>query len=303
MKREEFEIEVEGRKLRITNPQKVLWPEAEVTKLEYIQYLVEIAPYMLSYLSERLLTTIRYPDGIHGKSFYQKNIPDHAPDWVKTQVWRDTQYILANDLPTLVWLGNQACLELHVAFNKAQYERYPTELVFDLDPMDLEDYSHVLEIALLIREVLQALGLSSQAKTSGASGLQIYIPIEEKYTYEETHVLNKFIAQYIAEKYPQKVTIERMVKNRGNKLYFDYIQHGEGRTLPVVYSLRARPAASVSAPVSWEEVQRGFHPTDFTIRNMKERMLKVGDLFITVTNAENKHSLDTLLSFLKQKVT
>ncbi|MEW9669806.1 non-homologous end-joining DNA ligase [Ammoniphilus sp. 3BR4] len=303
MRQEEFEVEVEDRKVRITNPQKKLWPEAEVTKLDYIRYLVEIAPALLPYLRNRLLTTIRFPDGIHGKSFYQKNIPEHAPEWIQSHVWRDTQYIVANDLPTLVWLGNQACLELHVSFNWYQQERYPTELVFDLDPMDLDDYSHVLEIALLIEEVLQSLGLFSQPKTSGASGLQIYIPIEVRYTYDETHMLNKFIAHYIAERYPKKVTIERLVKNRGSKLYFDFIQHGEGRTLPAAYSPRAREAASVSAPVSWEEVRRGFHPTDFTIRTMKERMSVVGDLFSTVTTEKKNQSLDQLLQFLKQKVT
>ncbi|RXT14050.1 DNA polymerase domain-containing protein [Ammoniphilus sp. CFH 90114] len=303
MKREEFEIEVEGRMVRITNPQKIMWPEAEITKFDYIRYLIEVAPAMLPYLTNRLLTTIRYPDGIHGKSFYQKNIPDHAPEWIKTHTWRDTNYIVANDLPTLVWLGNQACIELHVAFNHYQKERYPTELVFDLDPMDLDDYTHVLEIALLIQEVLQSLGLFSQPKTSGASGLQIYIPIEVKYTFEEAHMLNKFIAHYIAERFPQKVTIERLVKNRGSKLYFDYIQHGEGRTLPAVYTPRAREAASVSAPVSWDEVRLGFHPKDFTIQTMKDRLERAGDLFASITVEKKNQSLDQLLEFLKQKVT
>jgi len=298
-----FEIEVEGKILRITNPEKPLWPDIGISKMDYIRYLVDMSPYILPYIQNRLLTTIRFPDGINGKSFYQKNMPEHAPDWLTTYHWRDTEYIVAHDLPTLVWLGNQACLELHVTFNTIQQESYPTELVFDLDPTDLTNYSHVLEISLNIKEVIDSLGLYSQPKTSGASGLQIYIPIEPKYTYEETHLLNKFIAQYVAEKYPEQVTLERLVKNRGQKLYFDYIQHGEGRTLPAPYSVRAREAGSVSAPVSWEEVQQGFLPTDFTMLNMRQRVEEKGDLFASITTEKNAQSLDEYLQFLQGKVT
>lgn len=301
--KDSFEIEVEGRPVRITNPQKVLWPEQSITKFDYIRYLIEMAPYLLPYMKDRCLTTIRYPDGIHGKSFYQKNIPEHAPDWISTYNWRETDYILTNDLSTLVWLGNQACLEFHVTFNLYHREAYPTELVFDLDPTDLQNYDLVLEMGLRIKEVLDSLGLSSQPKTSGASGLQIYIPILPDYTYHETHLLNKFIAQYIADRFPDKVTIERLVKNRGSKLYFDYIQHGEGRTLPAPYSTRAKEAASVSAPVTWEEVNKGFHPTDFTIKNIRGRVGQLGDLFSTITTNKVAQSLDSLLEFLKLKVT
>jgi bifunctional non-homologous end joining protein LigD len=295
----EFEIDVEGHTLRITNPEKLLWPESQISKLDYIKYLIEMAPYLLSYAKDRLLTTIRYPNGIHGKSFYQKNLPDHAPAWVNTHVWRETNYILANDIPTLVWLGNQACLELHVSFNLYYQPKLPTELVFDLDPTDVDNFNLVLEVALLIKEVLDSLGLVSQPKTSGASGLQIYIPIEARYTYEQTRRLNKFIAHYIADKYPQLVTVERLVKNRGTKLYFDYIQHGEGRTLPAPYSPRARMEGSVSTPVAWEEVQNGFSPRDFTIKNVKQRVDELGDLFDLMTKQNAKQSIDQLLQFIK----
>lgn len=295
----EFEFEVEGHTLRITNPEKLLWPEAQITKLDYIKYLIEMAPYLLSYAKDRLLTTIRYPNGIHGKSFYQKNLPAHAPAWVATHVWRDTNYILANDIPTLVWLGNQACLELHVSFNLYNQPKLPTELVFDLDPTDVDNFSLVLEVALRIKEVLDSLGLVSQPKTSGASGLQIYIPLEVRYTYEQTRSLNKFIAQYTADKYPQLVTVERLVKNRGTKLYFDYIQHGEGRTLPAPYSPRARKEGSVSTPVTWEEVRIGFSPRDFTIKNVKQRVDKKGDFFDLMTKQKAKQSIDQLLQFIK----
>jgi bifunctional non-homologous end joining protein LigD len=296
---QEFEIEVENQIVKITNPQKILWPQAQITKLDYIRYLVDVSSYMLPYLHDRLLTTIRYPDGIEGKSFYQKNRPEHSPSWIRSFLWRDTNYILANDLPTLVWLGNQACIELHVAFNLSQREAYPTELVFDLDPTDVENFSLVLEVALRIKEVLDSLGLSSQAKTSGASGLQIYIPIDPRYPYEETRLLNKFIAHYVADKFPQQVTVERLVKNRGSKLYFDYLQHWEGKTLPTPYTPRAVNEGCVSAPVTWEEVGKGFVPSDFTIKNMLDRLENNGDLFQSITTKKFGQSLDDLLDFVK----
>jgi len=300
-KSDEFDLEIGEYKLRITNPKKFLWPEDQITKLDYIHYLIAVAPVILPYLRDRLLTTIRYPDGIHGKSFYQKNRPEHAPEWIETQYWRETNYILPNNLETLIWLGNQACLELHVSFNKYQRERFPTELVFDLDPTDVENYELVLEVAGKIKEVLDSLGLFSQAKTSGASGLQIYIPITEHYTYDQTRKLNKFIAEYIASKNPQQVTLERLVKNRGTKLYFDYLQHWEGRTLPAPYSTRARKGGTVSTPVTWDEVKSGFRPTDFTILNILERIKNKGDLFSSITTEKKEQSLDELLAFLEQK--
>ncbi|HJV46404.1 MAG TPA: non-homologous end-joining DNA ligase [Bacillota bacterium] len=297
--RDDFELEIEGKVVHITNPKKALWPELEIHKLDYIRYLIEMAPYILPYTTNRLLTTIRFPNGIHGKSFYQKNVPEHAPEWLQVYSYRDTNYIVASNLPTLVWLGNQASLELHVTFNLINQPSQPTELVFDLDPTDVEDYSLVLETSCRIKEILDSLGLYSQPKTSGATGIQIYLPIATRYSYEETRQLNKFIAQYIEGKYPHLVTLERLVKNRGTKLYFDYLQHWEGKTLPAPYSARARTAASVSAPVTWEEVYQGFHPTDFTLRNMKERIDKMGDLFSTITTEKKEQSLDELLNFIK----
>lgn len=296
----QFEIEVEGHSVRITNPDKPLWPEARITKFDYIKYLIDMAAYILPYAKDRLLTTIRYPNGIDGKSFYQKNMPAQAPDWVASHIWRDTNYILANDLPTLIWLGNQACLEFHVSFNRYDQPKIPTEIVFDLDPTDVHNFSQVLEVASRIKEVLDSLGLISQPKTSGASGLQIYIPIEARYTYEQTHRLNKFIARYIADKYPEHVTLERLVKNRGTKLYFDYIQHGEGRTLPAPYSPRARTEGTVSAPVTWDEIRRGFTPRDFTINNIKGRVERIGDLFEVMTSRKINQSIDQLLQFIQK---
>lgn len=297
-----FDVKVNNHILRITNPNKLIWPELNVTKLDYIQYLIDMSPYLLPYVKNRILTTIRYPDGLDGKSFYQKNIPNYAPAWIATHEWNGTTYILLNDLPTLVWLGNQACLEFHVPFNFYYESNTPSEIVFDLDPSDPNDFSLVLEVALLMKDVLDSLGLVSYPKTSGATGLQIYIPIERRYTYEQTYEFNKFIAYYIVEKYPQLVTLERLVKNRGKKLYFDYIQHGEGKTLSAPYFPRARKKGTVSAPVSWEEVQAGFHPHDFTMLNMRERVKEKGALFSVITTERQEQLLDHLLLSIKKFV-
>ncbi|MBO8170750.1 MAG: DNA polymerase domain-containing protein [Bacillaceae bacterium] len=300
---EDLITKIDGKEIKISNPDKVLWPDAGITKLDYIRYLMEVAPYLLAYSRNRLLTTIRYPDGIDGKHFYQKNIPDYAPDWIQTFNWRDTTYILLNDRPTLAWVGNQASLELHVSFHFYHDEYHPTELVFDLDPMDLSDFDHVREVALKVRDVLQSLGLSSVVKTSGASGLQIYVPIYPSYTFEETRRVNRFIAEYLQERNPGLITLERLVKNRGKKLYLDYLQHWTGKTLPSPYSTRARPMATVSTPVTWEEVESGFHPTDFTIDSVPERIQQYGDLFQWITTDKTNQSLDEMMAFMNQHLS
>lgn len=295
----EFEIMVQGHPIRITNPEKPLWPKAEISKLDFIQYLIDLAPYLLPYAKNRILTTIRYPHGIEENSFYQKNAPDYAPNWMVTHVWRGTRYILANDIQTLVWLGNQTCIEFHVPCNHYQ-QLHPSEIAFDLDPTDVHNFDLVLEVSLLIKDVLDALGLHSQVKTSGVSGLQIYIPIVASYSYERIHRLNKFIAHYIVEKHPKLVTVERLKKNRGRKIYFDYLQHGLGKTLPLSYSPRATKEGTVSAPVTWDEIIKGFSPRDFTIKNMKKRVEEMGDLFHVISTPPTRQSIDPLLQFIER---
>lgn len=292
----QYELTLNGHTLAITNPDKPLWPKAHVTKLDYIRYLLQVAPALLAYSKRRLLTVIRYPHGVEDKSFYQKNTPDYAPDWIHTHEWENTRYTLCDDEATLIWMANQAALEYHVSFHLATDE-IPTELVFDLDP-STPDFSVVIEAALLLKELLDELGLPSIPKTSGASGLQIYIPIERRYTFEQTRVVGQFIANYLVEKHPILVTIERLVKNRGTKLYIDYLQHWRGKTLPAPYSTRAREQATVSTPLRWEEVS-SIHPTDFTVDTVPARLLKNGDLFASVSAPRTQASLDPILSFLQ----
>lgn len=294
----EYELTIDGHTLSITNPYKPLWPDAEVTKLDYIRYLLIVAKPMLAYAKDRLLTVIRYPHGITDKHFYQKNTPDYAPAWIQTHTWENVRYALCNNEATLIWMANQAALEWHVSFHLAKNE-IPTELVFDLDP-STDDFSVVIQSAMLVKELLDELHLPSHVKTSGSSGLQIYVPIELRYTFEQTRQVGYFLASYLVSKHPELLTIERMVKNRGSKLYIDYLQHWRGKTLPAPYSPRAKEKATVSTPLNWEEVPH-IHPTAFTIHTVPERLQTLGDLFSPVSSPNSRASLDSVLSFLQSR--
>jgi bifunctional non-homologous end joining protein LigD len=273
------ELIVEGNKVQISNPEKVFWPELEMRKIDYISKLVELGPYILPHAKDRLLTAIRYPDGVEGKSFFQKNTPEYAPEWVETAEFNENQYTVLNSLATLVWLGNLATLEFHTSFNQQQKKNHPTELVFDLDPSEGQTFEDVVEAALYIHETLTGLNVKSWVKTSGATGFQIYIPVGQRYDYDTARSINEFFGKYFSQKYPEKITIERMVKKRGTKLYFDYLQMWTGKTITMVYSPRATPKGNVSMPVTWEEVKAGIHPEDFNLLNAKKRLEDRGDLF------------------------
>lgn len=291
-------IQVAEYELEISNPDKLLFSQVGITKWDYVLYLSQLAPYLLPYTQNRLLTTIRYPDGVDQEHFYQKNCPKKRPSYVETVGVDETEYILLNNLPTLLWLANLACLEFHVSFHLAQQLDTPTEIVFDLDPSTPE-FGPVQETALRLQELLQSLGLTAFPKTSGASGIQIYIPIENRYSFEQTRKVTHFIAQYLAERYSSFITVERFVKDRGEKVYVDYLQHWTRKTLISPYSPRARSVASVSTPIEWSELERIQSPSDFTLPLMVERVRQKGDLFAPILQGP-KQSLDDILSFIER---
>lgn len=289
-------IEIEGRQILVSNPDKLLWPEAGIRKIDYISRMLELAPYILPYAKDRLLTVIRYPDGIHGESFYQKSCPEYAPGWVNTLVSGDIRYIKLDSLPVLIWLATQAALEFHVTFNTALRENHPSYLVFDLDPSKGQSFKDVIEAALLVYETLKALSIKSFVKTSGASGLQVYIPVKGRYDYVQARNINEFFGNYFSQKYPKLITIERVVKNRGKKLYFDYLQMWHGKTITTAYSPRANEKACISMPVDWEELP-GINPEDFTLLNALKLLDKSGDRFKGLL--ETEQNLDSILERIK----
>lgn len=283
-----------GRNSRLTlsKPEKLLFPEAGITKLDYISTLIDISPYMLKYTSGRILTAIRFPNGIHEDSFYQKHLPQNAPAWVETIDKDKERFINLNRADTLSWLGNLAVIEFHTPFCTAQ-EGLLRALVFDLDPSEGQTFIDAAECALMINDTLKSLGILSLVKTSGASGLQIYIPTAP-ISFEQGRRINEFFAKYFAAKHPEKITIERLVKNRGRKLYFDYLQMGRGKSIITAYSPRAVECAAVSMPVEWHELAQGISPCDFTLHNAVERLKNKGDIFEQVLAGSKNEPLEEL---------
>jgi len=269
-------LTIEGQEIQITNPDKPLWPEVGITKAMYLQKLAAISPFLLRYCRGRLLTTIRYPHGVEGESFYQKNAPEPLPPFVQTHVHENINYVMLNGLPELLWLGNLAALEFHPSLHLAG-SNLPCEWMIDLDPT-LQEEPRIMEATAIVGDILSSLGLSSVPKTSGATGVQIIVPISEGITFDELRAVGQFVGQYVTEKFPKLFTIERLKKNRGDKIYFDYLQHYSGRTLAAPYTPRARRFGTVSTPLTWDEVRQNVAPTEFHLLNIEERLREKGDL-------------------------
>ncbi|UOE54026.1 DNA ligase D [Bacillus sp. CMF12] len=287
--------------IEITHPDKPLWETPAIQKIDYIHFLREIAPYMLPFLKNRLLTVIRYPHGIFAEPFYQKNCPDYAPDFVETEMSEGINYIVCNNLQTLLWLGNQLAFEYHIPF-KTIYSNGPSEIVFDLDPPSRDAFHLAIKAALLIKEVLDQLKLISFVKTSGNKGLQIYIPLQENtYSFDDTRLFTEFIAQYLISKDPDSFTTERLKKNRGGRLYVDYIQHAEGKTIIAPYSARGNKSATVAAPLFWEEVNEKLTMERFQITNLIKRINSDGDPFSSYFQTKEIQPFSPVLDFLKQQ--
>lgn len=285
--------------IEITHPDKQLWERPAVRKIDFIHYLQEISPYMLPFLKERLLTVIRYPHGIFGEPFYQKNCPDYAPKFVETYVKDGINYIVCNHLNTLLWLGNQLAFEYHIPFQTITSTR-PSEIVFDLDPPSRDEFQLAIKAALLIKEVIDDLNLISFIKTSGNKGLQIYLPLQEnEYTYEETRLFTTFIAEYLISKEPNFFTIERMKKNRKGRLYVDYLQHAEGKTIIAPYSARGTNEATIATPLYWNEVNERLKIEDFHIKSVLKRINNNGDPFHHYEEAKKKQNFTPVISFLQ----
>ncbi|EMS70994.1 non-homologous end-joining DNA ligase [Ruminiclostridium cellobioparum] len=295
----DIKVEIEGKIINVKSPDKLYWPEANVTKLEFIETMTKLAPYVVRHAKNRMLTSIRYPHGIGDKSFFQKEKPVNTPEWVKTVKFNDKNYIALNSAATLVWLCTQAALELHTSFNVHEKPDHPSSLVFDLDPDEGNTFNDVTEIAGSIHETLLALGIKAFIKTSGATGLQIFIPTGARYDYDTARMLNEFFAEYFTHKLSSKVTIERMKKNREGKLYFDWQQMWHGKSMITAYSARAVKSAAVSTPIEWSELGR-IRPEMFTLKNIAARVEQKGDLFEPMLRCDNKNQLDEILKQLKK---
>jgi len=258
--------------IKITHPEKSIWSNPKVNKEMFLAYLAQISPFILPFLEKRLLTTIRYPQGISGESFFQKNCPDYAPKFIKTVENEGNQQIICNDLSTLIWLGNQLAIEFHVPFQTFENNR-PIEIVFDLDPPNKEAFPLAIKAAKEMRKIFDSFNLISYPKLSGSKGLQIHIPIKHnKLTYNETRLFTSFIANYLVEKFPDDFTIERFKKNRGGRLYLDYVQHAEGKTIICPYSTRGKELPTVATPLYWDEINDQLKIDNYIITMVLNRL-------------------------------
>jgi len=293
------QLVVEGKKLSVSNLDKVLYPKVGFTKGQVIDYFIRVAPVLLPHLKDRPLTMKRYPDGVEGEFFYEKNCPSHRPNWVKTaKVWsegnqRIMHYCLASDLPTLVWAANLADLELHTSLSRKDKIERPTMMVFDLDPGPPADIVQCCQVGIWLRDLLARMKLKSFAKTSGSKGLQVYVPLNTPVTYDDTKGLSRSLAQHLEREHPDLVTSNISKAVRKRKVFVDWSQNDEHKTTICVYSLRAKEEPTVSTPVIWKEVESCLKKkkpdlVKFRSDQVLARVEKLGDLFEPVEKLKQK---------------
>ena len=293
------QLVVEGRKLSVSNLDKILYPKVGFTKGQVIDHYIRVAPVLLPHLKDRPLTMKRYPDGVEGEFFYEKNCPEHRPKWVQTaRVWSESNdrimnYCLVNDLPTLVWAANLADLELHTSLSRKNKIERPTMMVFDLDPGAPTDIVQCCQVGLWLRDLLGQMKLKSFAKTSGSKGLQIYVPLNTTVTYDQTKNLSLVIAQYLEREHADLVTSNVSKAVRKGKVFVDWSQNDEHKTTICVYSLRAREEPTVSTPVAWNEVENCLKKKNADLLRFRSdqvlaRVEKRGDLFEPIEELKQK---------------
>ncbi len=299
MARTESVVDIEGRRLKLSNLGKIMYPDAGFTKAQLIDYYVRVAPALLPHLRGRPLTMKRYPEGVRGGFFYEKNCPVHRPDWVQTApVWsagnnRWMKYCMVQDMATLVWAANLADIELHTSLSLAADILRPTMMVFDLDPGAPADIVQCCGVGLRVRKIFRQLGLESFPKTSGSKGLQVYVPLNTPATYDQTKVFAHELARVMERQSPELIVSEMKKALRVGKVFVDWSQNDDHKTTVCVYSLRAKERPAVSTPVSWGEVEKCAKTKDasmlvFESDEVIERVQKLGDLFEPVLKLKQK---------------
>jgi bifunctional non-homologous end joining protein LigD len=278
------------KKVKCTNLNKVYWPEEGYTKGDLIKYYQGISKYILPHLKDRPQSLNRYPNGINAPSFYHKNMEvKHLPDWVKThKVTSDSKeidYLICNDVATLIYMANLGCIEIHPWHSTRQRPSCPTYMMIDLDPGDI-DFKEVVNVALVVKEICDELEIPSYCKTSGSRGLHIFIPLGAAYSYGQIKLFSELLAKIAHSRIPTITSIERSKSKRKNKIYIDFLQNRKSQTIAAPYSVRPRPMATVSAPLKWNEVNHQLSPQMFTMKNMITRVEKMGDIWLPVLNQQ-----------------
>jgi bifunctional non-homologous end joining protein LigD len=277
------EVQVEERRLSLSNLDKVMYPAVGFTKGQVIDYYTRVAPALLPHLRDRPLTMKRYPDGVEGQFFYEKRTPSHTPDWVRREQVGKIEYIVCDDLPTLVWLANLADLELHPSLSLVDDIDRPAVMAFDLDPGPPAGLAECCEVAFLLRDALSQIGLESFAKTSGSKGIQVYVPLNvDDVDYDHgSKALSHALARHLEAQHPKLVVSQQRKELRKGKVLIDWSQNDENKTTVCVYSLRARERPTVSTPLLWEELDDP-DALVFEAADVLERIERHGDLFAPV---------------------
>ncbi len=272
---------INGHELKFTNLSKVYWPGDGYTKRDMFNYYYQVAEYILPYLKDRPQSLNRFPNGINKPGFYQKDVKGKSPGWVKkfpytTSDGVDKEFLVGDNEDTLLWMASLGCIEMNPWFSRVQSPDHPDYCVLDLDP-DKNTFDQVIQVALAIKELLDVMNVPGFCKTSGSTGMHVYIPLAAKYTYNQSQMFGRLIVDHVQQQYPAFTSTERMIKNRKGKMYLDFLQNRPGATLACPYSLRPKPGATVSMPLHWDEVRPGLKMSDFTIKNAIARIREAGD--------------------------
>jgi len=274
---------VNGHELKFTNLSKIYWPKEKYTKRDMLNYYYQVAPFILPYLKDRPQSLNRFPGGINGPSFYQKDVTGSAPDWIELSPYvtngENKNFLVPQEEASILYMANLGAIEMNPWNSTVHTPDHPDWCLIDLDPSEKNNFNQVIEVAQVTHQVLESLGVASYPKTSGSTGIHIYIPLGAKYTYDECQLFAKMVAISVKEHLPGFTSVERLIKNRNGKLYIDYLQNRPKATLAAPYSLRPKPGASVSMPLHWHEVIKGLNIKDFTINNAIDRIKREGDIF------------------------
>lgn len=288
-------------KVEVTHPEKVFWPELSITKGDVIAYYDKMADYLLPYIIDRPQSLRRTPDGIKSEGFFQKNVAGAVPKWIKTKKIKSKstgetiEYLICNDKDTLIYLANWGCIEINPWSSRIGSINNPDYIIFDLDP-NKASMKDLVTTAKKVKEILDSLSIIGYLKTSGGKGLHVFIPVQNKYTYEQTRNFSEIISQAVNTALPDITSLERMPNKRIGKVYLDFLQNGKGKTMACAYSLRPRECATASTPLEWDELDDQFDVKNYTIKTLPERVKAKGDLWKDFFNdaADLKAVLDKL---------
>jgi bifunctional non-homologous end joining protein LigD len=299
--RSDVTIRIGRHSVELTNLDKIFWPEVGLTKRDLLQYYADVAPVLLPHLRNRAMVMKRYPDGAQGEHFFMKHAPSPRPTWIKTcsiehRAENIVDFPMVQDLTSLLWIVNLGCIDLNPWYSRCDEVNRPDYLHFDLDPVEGTPFNRVVEVALIVREALTQLDMPSYAKTTGATGIHIYVPIVRGPLQKEVWTFAKRFALSVARQHPKIITVEYSVAERPKgHVLVDYNQNSWGKTLASLYSVRPTPRATVSAPLTWEELEHGVTVEQFHLKNMPARIREVGDLWASILHRRGRVRLDEYL--------